>query len=182
MRTFVATDLPDYVREELTTLQQGLEVGRLVPEQNLHLTLSFLGEQSDEAVQEAHQTLSTIRMRAFDLRLAGVGALGGRLPRVIVADVVQCDALNELEKRIVRSLRRAGLNFSKKRFRPHVTLARLKNAPSTFDLARVRDYLAGHASFQGSCFTVTRFLLYQSTLRPEAALHEALASYDLATT
>ena len=182
MRAFVAIDLPDHVREELRTLQQGLRIGRLVTAENLHLTLSFLGEQSDEAIHEAHQALSTVRMQAFDLRFAGVGALGGRLPRVIVADVVQCDALNELEQRISRSLRSAGLNFSRKRFRPHVTLARLTNALSEFDLAEVRAYLAGHAGFQGSWFTVTRYTLYQSTLRREGALHEVLASYDLTAT
>jgi 2'-5' RNA ligase len=45
MRVFVAIDLPDEVRRELETLQNALPVGRPVPAENLHLTLSFLGDQ-----------------------------------------------------------------------------------------------------------------------------------------
>ena len=104
------------------------------------------------------------------------------MPQVIVADVRQCDALNDLEQRIVRSLRTAGLDFKKQRFRPHVTIARLRKSLSESELAWVRDYLTGHAAFHGSCFIVKRFSLYQSILRPKAALHEALASYDLTAT
>lgn len=179
MRAFVAIDLPDHVREELRALQQGLRIGRLVPTENLHLTLSFLGEQSDEEIREAHQALSTVHNCAFELQLAGVDAFGGRMPQAIVADVRQCDALNSLEQRIVRSLRSAGLKFKKQRFRPHVTIARLRKFSSESELEQVRNYLAGNAVFQASCFTVKQFSLYQSTLRPEKALHEVLASYDL---
>ena len=179
LRVFVAIDLPDHVREELRILQQGLNIGRRVPAENLHLTLSFLGEQPDEAIVEAHQALSTVHVCAFDLRLAGVGTLGGRMPQVITAEVLQCDDLNDLEKRIVRSLRSAGLTFKKQRFRPHITLARLQKSSTDYELARVHDYLADYATFQGTSFTVKRFSLYQSTLRPKAALHEILASYEL---
>lgn len=101
------------------------------------------------------------------------------MPHAIVADVRQCDALNSLEQRIVRSLRSAGLKFKKQRFRPHVTIARLRKFSSESELEQVRNYLAGNAVFQASCFTVKQFSLYQSTLRPEKALHEVLASYDL---
>lgn len=179
MRVFVAIDLPENVRSELTALQRSLVVGRLVPVDNLHLTLSFLGEQRDEAVEDAHQALSELHAPAFDLRLASVGIFGKRAPHVVFADVAPCDQLFDLERRINRALRHAGLEFEKRRFRPHVTITRLPKFVSAFDLGQVRDYLDAQASFRGSSFAVTRFQLYQSTLRPEGAVHDSLASYEL---
>jgi 2'-5' RNA ligase len=180
MRVFVAINLPDDVRRELGPLQNALAIGRLVPAENLHLTLSFLGDQNEVAVEDAHEALDTMRARAFNVQLAGVGSFGHRSPQVIFADVARCPELLELEQRITRSLRHAGLEFQKRRFRPHVTLARMPKTLSAFELARVRDYLAEHAAFHGTVFKVTRFRLYQSTLTPGGALHDTLASYPLA--
>ncbi|MDJ0822608.1 MAG: RNA 2',3'-cyclic phosphodiesterase [Paracoccaceae bacterium] len=179
MRVFVAIDLPDVAIAELVRLQNALAVGRLVPEENLHLTLSFLGEQSEEAVEAAHLALSGVRAAAFDLRLAGVGSFGKQVPQVIYADVAPCPALMDLAQRITRSLRTAGLMFEKRRFRPHVTLARLPRSMSGHEAATLPDKLARLAAFQGTPFRVHSFQLYQSTLSPSGARHETLASYPL---
>lgn len=181
MRVFVAIDLPENVRSELAALQHFLAVGRSVPEENLHLTLTFLGEQREEALEETHEALSAITSPAFDLELYGVGTFGKRSPQVVFADMARCDALIELEGRMTRSLRNAGLDFEKRRFRPHVTIARLPKVVSAFELAEVRDYLDAHASFRGSPFQVTCFHLFRSTLRPQGAVHEVLATYQLST-
>jgi 2'-5' RNA ligase len=180
MRVFVAIDLPDHVRRELEALQSALPVGRAVPAENLHLTLSFLGDQNETAVEDAHEALATIRARAFEVQLAGVESFGHRSPQVIFADVARCPELLDLEQRVTRSLRHAGLAFQKRRFRPHVTLARLPKTLSSFELDRLRGYLAEHAALRGHLFRVTSFQLYQTTLMPQAALHDILASYPFA--
>ncbi len=179
MRAFVAVDLPEPVREELETLQESLTVGRLVPWENFHLTLTFLGEQSDEAIEDAHEALSNIRATAFDLQLVGVGSFGKRSPQVVFAEVRKCDHLAELERRTTRALRHAGLEFQKRRFRPHVTIARLPRRLSLYDLADIRDYLGASAVFRSSRFEVREFKLYRSSLTSRGAVHDVLASYDL---
>jgi len=171
--------LPDHVRAEIEILQSSLSTGRLVPSENLNLTLNFLGEQDEYAIEEAHQGLSSINAPAFDLRLAGVGSFGTRSPQVIFAEVSRCPDLLELEKRTSRSLRNSGLEFQKRRFRPHVTVARLPRSLSAFELDKVRGGLAEHAAFSGSPFRVASFQLYRSILSPRGALHEPLASYLL---
>ncbi len=179
MRVFVAIDLPDHIRVEVEILQNSMATGRLVPVENLHLTLSFLGEQAEASVEQAHQALSAIHAPTFDLQLVSVGSFGSRSPQLIFADVLQCPELFELEKRTTRTLRNSGLEFQKRRFRPHVTIARLPKFLSSLELEQVRDCLAEHAAFRGSPFRVTGFQLYRSILTPQAARHEPLASYPL---
>jgi len=179
MRVFLAIDLPDPIRDEIERLQEHLPVGRLVPSGNLHLTLSFLGEQSEAACADAHEALSDVHAKPFDLRLAGLGTFGKNTPQVIYADVARCEELIELERTITRKLRSAGVPFQKRRFRPHVTIARLSKTLSMNGLVQAQMFIAGHSSFQGSPFQVREFHFYCSTLTPEQARHEILATYDL---
>ncbi|MDU8913770.1 RNA 2',3'-cyclic phosphodiesterase [Aestuariicoccus sp. MJ-SS9] len=179
MRAFVAIDLPETICAELAILQHSLAVGRPVPAENLHLTFNFLGDQRDEALEDAHEALSAIRAPAFELQLCGVGTFGKRSAQVIFADVARCDALLDLAGRITRALRQAGLEFEKRRFRPHVTIARLPKILSASELAEVGGFLQAQAGFRGSAFSVTRFGLYRSTLLPRGAVHEGLATYPL---
>lgn len=179
MRVFIAIDLPDDIRGEIERLQAHLPVGRPVSLDMLHLTVCFLGEQSEVDCEVAHEVLSCVRAAPFALRLAGLGTFGKAVPRVIYANVDTCDGLMELERSITRKLRRAGAKFEKRRFRPHVTIARLSKVIAPHGLEQVQNFLASQAAFQGSYFHVREFHLYRSTLMPERALHEILATYDL---
>ncbi len=153
-------------------------VGRLVPSENLHLTLCFLGEQSEAVCEDAHEALAEVHAEPFDLRLAGLGTFGKNTPQVIFAGVERCEELIELERKITRKLRGAGLQFQKRRFRPHVTVARLSKTLSAAGFAKVQSFLTNQGSFQGSRFQVQEFHFYCSTLTSEQARHEILASYD----
>ena len=157
MRVFLAIDLPDTIRSELKRLQENLTVGRLVPSENLHLTLCFLGDQSDAACEDAHEALSEVHAKPFDLRLAGLGTFGKNTPQVIFADVERCEELIELERKSTRKLRGAGVHFQNRRFRPHVTIARLSKTLSAAGFAQLQGFLTNQGSFQGSRFQVREF-------------------------
>jgi 2'-5' RNA ligase len=179
MRVFVAIDLPGGVRAELVRLQSLLSVGRPVPAENLHLTLSFLGEQSEEDVEAAHHALSSVRSAPFSLELSGLDAFGAGTPQVIFAGVKPCEGLFQLERRVVHALRQARLDFEKRRFRPHVTVMRLPARLSVVEEARIGDDLARHSGFQATEFEVDGFCLYRSSLTPKIAVYDALAGYAL---
>ena len=126
MRCFLALPLTDVARSAMTGVQAGLRVGKPVPARNLHVTLAFLDEQNDDALEALHEELCQIRVTVFDLTYQGVGCFGGNTPRVVYADVVRNDTLDHLNRAIQSAIRRAGIILKHRKFHPHVTLARLK--------------------------------------------------------
>lgn len=180
LRSFVALDLPEAVADELAALQELFPLGREVAWENLHLTLSFLGDQPRAALAEADAALLALRLPAFDLRMSGLEAFGGRSPRAIVARAAPSPELAALEERVTRSLRQAGLSFPRQRFRPHVTILRLPRVLSRGDLARLRDRLEMAAGFRGTPFRAASVTLWQSVLTPEGPIYAALGRYPLA--
>ena len=81
MRAFVAIDLPEEVTDALSDLTSVLPVGRSVPDDNLHLTLAFLGEQTEDQLEQLHQALRSYRFKRLIWVSTGLGALGAMQPR-----------------------------------------------------------------------------------------------------
>ena len=116
---------------------------------------------------------------AFDLRIAGVGTFGGRLPKVLWAGVAECPELAALHGRVRAACVRAGVALRRERFRPHVTLARLGQHVPAGELERVAGFLAHHARFEAPVFRVEEVVLFESVLHPEGAEHRVLEGYPL---
>jgi 2'-5' RNA ligase len=178
MRAFIAIDLPDDVRNRLEDLQEDLPLGRLVDPDQMHLTLAFLGEQRDNVIEEVHEALLGIRFPAFDLQLQGLGTFGDRQPTVLWAGLRDATQVKALHDRILPALHGAGLPLERRRFRPHVTLARFDRTIQP-DHERLAKFLARHASFPSPPFRVEEFGLWRSTLLKAGAVHDELARYPL---
>jgi len=179
LRSFVALPLPDPVLDSLESLQAGLPAGRPSRRDTLHLTLAFVGEHSPEAVEALHEELERISAPAFDVQLTGVGTFGKSSPAVLWAGVEKNEALEALHGQVLSAMRRAQLPVPPGRFRPHVTIARFGRGQHPDCLRRLAGFIAARAAFRAPLFRATGFTLYRSTLHPEGALHEALASYPL---
>lgn len=175
MRAFIAIPMPEAVLPGLTALQEPLRAGRPVPEENLHLTLAFLGETDRAALEALHEELETIAFAPFELRLAGLDIFGGAQPTVLFIRG-QGEGLKELQQAVMRAVRRAGIELPRARFTPHVTLARF-NRPGPEELARLGRYLQAHGDAALFPFPVEGFALYRSDLHRDGARHEMLASY-----
>lgn len=179
MRAFVAIDLPARVAEQIAALQPALPVGQPVRAANFHLTLAFLGEQPEELIVEAHHGLDRISAPGFEIELSGLDTFGGNDPKVLYVGVERNGPLGHLRDLVRNAMRGAGIRLNRERFRPHVTLARLRRGMTPHELERLRRFLSDHAHFRPEPFTVSSFALYRSTLRPDGAIHEELARYDL---
>ncbi|WP_170759264.1 RNA 2',3'-cyclic phosphodiesterase [Ruegeria lacuscaerulensis] len=171
MRSFIAISLSDDVKAAFAPLQRALPVGRLVSSDNMHLTLAFLDDQTEETLEELHEELSILSAPPFGVTFSGIESFG----QVLAVVVEDCPALIALHQKIQTAMRRAGIVLPRRRFRPHVTIARFK--PGQREAVQLVQRPRTMSALPK--MPVTGFTLYQSTLRPEGARHEALAHYLL---
>ena len=157
-RLFTALEIPRDAALSLSLLRGGLPGARWIDVENYHLTLRFIGDVEGHVADEIANALDRIRRPSFSLTLSGVGAFGSRKPHAIWAGVTASPDLNALQAEIERICQRLGLPSDPRKFVPHVTLARLKNA-SDGDVAR---YLSARGNFATMPFKVTRFVLMSS--------------------
>lgn len=177
MRLFVALPLPDQLSTALAAIGGGIPGARWVPAANLHLTLRFIGEVQSWQAQEIDDALATIRTRAFELSVAGVGTFdqGGRVT-ALWAGVERNERLAHLQQKIETALQRAGLPPERRRFAPHITLARVDNAPE----AKVVAWVQAKNLFRAAPVTVEHFTLFSSRLGKEFSVYTPEVDYALA--
>ena len=178
MRVFVGVPLEDAAIEALLPVQEALRQGRLVDEENLHLTLAFLDDQPEDVLAELDAALGEIRVPHWDMEFTGVEAKGGRRPALVWADVAKAEPLRQLHDKVRSAARLAGIDLPRERFRPHVTLARFPRSRSV-DTGRLAAFLGAWGGFRAGPFAVERFCLYGSTLTPEGPIYDVLADYPL---
>ena len=177
MRLFVALDLPLALRERLSTLAGGgLPGARWVPSANYHLTLRFIGETPGHRAEDIDLALAGLRGRGFSLTLAGVGTFtkGGRSTALWVG-VERNRQLDHLQNKIETALQRCGLEPERRRFQPHVTLARLDNVAE----AKLIAYVQAHNLFRADPVPVEHFTLFSSLLGKEASVYTPEVEYEL---
>ena len=122
MRLFVAVRLSEEMKQALTDAQRAMLArgvrGNYSPEENLHLTLAFIGEYPD--AQPVRDALESVRFAPFAIRLDGVG----RFDDLWWAGVEASAPLAGLARRVRRALADKDIPFDRKRFSPHITLIR----------------------------------------------------------
>lgn len=181
IRSFVGIPLPDEVAEALVAAQAGMPSGREVPYDNFHITLAFLGEQPEPVAEEAHHALDAVHAPGFSLRIEGLGMFGGARPRVLFAEVLPDPGLTRLHRKVLRAVHQAGIELERRRFRPHVTLARFGNdGLRGEDAAEMQAFVARRVGLRAGPFEVEHFVLYRSYLGRAGPIYEPLAEYPLA--
>ncbi len=177
LRLFAALDLPDEARDRLASLQHGLPEGRITAWENLHLTLAFFGEADGRKAEDLHAALGALRAEAFDWRLDGTGAFGGKSPRALFAAAGPEPALTRLHEKAEQAGRAAGFAAAAERYRPHVTLKRLHQGEMS--PARVARWLEATGHFLFGPIRAGSFTLFRSTLGRVGPTYEPLARYPL---
>lgn len=174
-RLFTALEIPTEIRQSLSMLRGGLPGARWIDPENYHVTLRFIGDVDASLAREAADVLDSVSRPAFDVRLDGLNAFGGNKPRAIVATVSPTRQLSELQAEHERLMQRIGLEPEGRKFTPHVTLARLRDASSR----DVADYLAARP-YRSESFRATRFVLFSSRDSVGGGPYVVEAEYPLA--
>src|ERR1700681_583478 len=175
-RLFTGVEIPSDVGQALGMLRGGLPGARWIDPQNYHLTLRFIGDVDDLIAHEVASMLGRVKRGAFELHLEGLTSFGGRKPRAVVATVAPAQALLEVQSEHERLMQRIGLEPEGRKYTPHVTLARLRDASSH----GVADYLATRHPFRPPPFRVSRFVLYSSRASVGGGPYVVEAAYPLA--
>ena len=178
LRLFVALGLPAECRADLSALAGGIPGAKWVPPDNYHLTLRFIGEIENWRAQEVDDALAVIRGSAFELSLRGLGTFekAGRIQTLWVG-AERNTALAQLQNKVETALQRVGLPPERKRFSPHVSIARVDRAPPE----KVIAYLQAHNLFRAAPVRVEHFTLFSSRLGKEASVYTPEVEYDLGT-
>lgn len=179
MRLFIAIPVPEDVRDRI--LVDTAEMRGRYPDLKwtgrdaYHLTLSFLGETEEKMVEPIREAMdkAATNNKTFEMELAGIGSFPKKgPPRVLYVPVVKgFDETKRLHGSLVRALGDLGPQ-ERKKFTPHLTLARIKGKKESPDPRENGNGL--HFSF-----TCSKLVLYRSHLHPEGARYEVIEESEL---
>ena len=174
-RLFVAIRPPAAIRAILLGAMGGISGARWQSEDQLHLTLRFIGEVDRHLAGDVHAALGAIHQPAFEIALNGIGAFDRRgWPDAVWAGVAPHEPLKALHKKVDAALRRVGVAPDQRAFLPHITLARLKRASGT-----VGNLLECSGGLTSPPFRVDHIGLFESTLTPDGAVYSRVERYPL---
>lgn len=176
-RCFIALDLPREVINRIKEIQETIKkknffYGKFTEPENLHLTLKFLGEISEQEIGEVKKRLQKINLKEFEASLGELGVFSKEFIRIIWVKL-QGEGLWKLQEEIDNIL--GGLFVSEKRFMGHITLARVKKIINKQELI---DYLK-NIKIKNLRFKVDRFFLKKSELFSEGPVYNDIEKYTL---
>jgi 2'-5' RNA ligase len=175
MRLFVALDLPALIKNDLSKIEPSPARGvQQVPPDQLHVTVHFIGVANAEEVRQA---LEAVHCKPIRLSVRGVGQFkvnGGRT--ILWAGVSETEELLELHAACGRALNGIGIKVERRRFVPHVTLARLK--PFVHE-SIIETFLREGDDRDFGDGVAERFVLYNSVNEDDGARYEYVSSWQL---
>jgi 2'-5' RNA ligase len=180
-RAFLALDLSLEVRGRIMEVEE--EVGRaggdvkLVPEENLHVTMKFLGDIASPSVEVVHNVMKSVKANPFPMEAKGTGVFPNpRMARVLWVGVgIGSDEVVSVFRQLEAGLMEA--RFQRERdFTPHITIGRVRSSKGADRLVEAMSH------FRSTSFgitTVDRIVLKKSQLTPSGPVYSNLMEADL---
>jgi 2'-5' RNA ligase len=178
IRSFIAVEVDALsVIRQIQQKQQELLSSRaklkLVEGENLHFTLHFLGDVEQERIPELIELLNEVEGEPFEVGLVGLGCFRPQRPRVIwIGCTLGADQLIRHQKFLGNRLRTHGFPSEKRKYTPHLTIARVRSGENRAQLMKLVDE---HKSHEFGKFQVKTIKLKKSTLTPKGPIYEDLA-------
>jgi 2'-5' RNA ligase len=179
LRCFIAVRIPAPVRkaiaEVMDTLKKSGADVKWVPEENIHITLKFLGSTDEAIIGEIKESLhrSVAAYRPFSIRIAGTGYFpAGRRPRVVWIGIDDAGALPDLQGDIEKEMVTFGYEEERRPFSPHLTIGRVRSDKGMTEMLKRLD------TFRETAFgevEIREITLMKSELRPAGAEYSSLA-------
>ncbi len=172
MRTFISIDIPEKIRLEIIKIQSQLPdfFGKKTEQENLHLTLKFLGEISEEKIEKIKEKLREIEFNKLDCEVNEIGVFSENFIRIVWLHLSNCE---DLQKEIDEGLK--NLFDKEKRFMSHLTIARVKNIKNKKEFLRKLKNI----KIPKIKFRVDKFKLKKSILKSQGPEYETIEEYKI---
>lgn len=175
-RLFFALTVPPSISDSLDELTEGIPRARWALDNDYHITLSFLGEVPHHRLDEVIDVAEGLRGSTFELSLQSAGVFPHRgQPRVLWIGLKKEERLIALQRSLHQSLLGAEFPLERRKYHPHITLARIDRAPRE----PVFDWLGHHLGYESKPFLVHRFHLFSSVLTPQGSRYTIERSFGL---
>ncbi len=187
MRSFVAIELPENIKEFLTGIvspEFPLQGVNIVSKENFHITLKFLGDVGEKLIPEIIQILRNVATEFFPfiLKITHPGIFPDKYkPRVIWMGTENTETLKKLARRIDEAMENLGFKREERDFKSHITLARIKNPKNgkyLFEKIR-KQFSSLDVNSHSLNFTVKEFVLMKSTLTSKGSIYSVLERFSL---
>ncbi len=185
IRTFIAIDLSEPVKRQITREQQHLRrepatrVVRWVKTENIHLTLQFLGDTPTRDLQAIEEVLRQVctAHRPFVLEFGALGCFPNvHSPRVVWIGVEEpTGELMRLQRGITTAMSGFGFRADRKQFAPHLTLGRVKRHGSARERRTLGAIIGPTVVSQTPAMRVDAVSFIRSQLRPSGSVYTTLA-------
>jgi len=176
MRLFLAIDLSEEAKQSIERVKEGLKGikgVKPVDKENIHLTLKFLGEVSNNKAEEIVKALSQVKFKPFSISISKTGVFPNENRiQVLWIDAMPAEPLIELKKQIDAALPRFKDDHP---FKNHITFARIKYIANDADKKIILDTLK--KSVEKTEFRVDKFRLYKSDLTPNGPIYEVVKGF-----
>ncbi len=174
-RLFVALRPPLAIRRLLLSAMGGISGARWQSDDQLHLTLRFIGEVDRHRAEDIHAALGAVHHTAFALALNGLGYFDRHgFPDTVWAGVTPQEQVKALHRKVDAALLRVGVPPDERAFLPHITLARLNRSAGP-----IGNFLEEAGGLTSPAFTADSFALFESDLTHEAAVYSVVERYPL---
>ena len=177
-RCFICLEISREAIDEIEEIQKLLKkknffYGKFTEPETLHLTLKFLGEISEEKIEEVKSKLGEITFKDFEVHLGEIGTFINRFNAILWIKL-NGKGLWELQKQIDNKMNELGFELEE-RFMSHITLARMKkiiNRPEFLDYVK-------NVKTKPVKFKISEFILKRSELKPEGPVYSDIEKYSV---
>lgn len=180
-RLFIALEIPDEIRNRLVEFRNEIygsdERVRWEPVEKLHLTLKFIGDTKVSLIPEIEAKLGSIaeKFDPVDMEFNNFGLFyRNNQPSILWAGFKQNHNIEELVTRVEDSLTEIGINKENRKYKPHLTMLRVKGKENYDRLEEFKQYMIDDLSFSGNKIT-----LFKSELLKSGSVYTAIKSFEL---
>lgn len=172
-RLFIAIRPPEAIRNGLIDLMEGIDNARWQDDDQLHLTLRFVGDVDAHLADDLAEALARIHFAPFDVAIEGFSSFArrGRV-HTLFAQIAPSAELVHLQRKVERVCIETGLAPEQRKYHPHITIARLNQS-----CGPVEPFLASSEVPVERRWRVGDFALYESHLRAHGAFYETVVRY-----